>query len=43
MFVDRVQVKVEAGTGGSGQTSFRRRSTCPWAGPTAVMADAVAT
>jgi GTPase len=33
MFVDRVQVKVEAGTGGSGQTSFRREKYVPMGGP----------
>ncbi|MBY0489748.1 MAG: GTPase ObgE [Gemmatimonadaceae bacterium] len=33
MFVDRVLVKVEAGTGGSGQTSFRREKYVPLGGP----------
>ena len=33
MFVDRVIVKVEAGTGGSGQTSFRREKFYPMGGP----------
>lgn len=33
MFVDRVLVKVEAGTGGSGQTSFRREKYVPMGGP----------
>jgi GTP-binding protein len=33
MFVDRVFVKVEAGTGGSGQTSFRREKYVPMGGP----------
>ncbi len=33
MFVDRVIVKVEAGTGGSGQTSFRRERFTPMGGP----------
>ena len=33
MFVDRVVVKVEAGTGGSGQTSFRREKFYPMGGP----------
>ena len=33
MFVDRVIVKVEAGTGGSGQTSFRREKFTPMGGP----------
>ena len=33
MFVDRVLVKVEAGTGGSGQTSFRREKFAPMGGP----------
>jgi len=33
MFVDRVIVKVEAGTGGSGNTSFRREKFYPMGGP----------
>ena len=33
MFVDRALVKVEAGTGGSGQTSFRREKYVPMGGP----------
>ena len=33
MFVDRVMVKVEAGTGGSGCTSFRREHRVPMGGP----------
>ncbi len=33
MFVDRVVVKIEAGTGGSGQTSFRREKFYPMGGP----------
>jgi GTP-binding protein len=33
MFVDRVTVKVEAGTGGSGCTSFRREHRVPLGGP----------
>jgi GTPase len=33
MFIDRVVVKVEAGTGGSGQTSFRREKFVPMGGP----------
>ena len=33
MFVDRVVVKVEAGTGGSGQSSFRREKFYPMGGP----------
>ncbi len=33
MFVDRVIVKVEAGTGGSGNTSFRREFRVPMGGP----------
>ncbi|MFY7921288.1 MAG: GTPase ObgE [Gemmatimonas sp.] len=33
MFVDRVLVKVEAGTGGSGQTSFRREKYVAMGGP----------
>ena len=33
MFVDRVLVKVESGTGGSGQTSFRREKFAPMGGP----------
>jgi GTP-binding protein len=33
MFIDRVVVKVEAGTGGSGCTSFRREFRVPFGGP----------
>ena len=33
MFIDRVVVKVEAGTGGSGCTSFRREHRVPMGGP----------
>ena len=33
MFVDRVVVNVEAGTGGSGATSFRREHRVPMGGP----------
>ncbi len=33
MFVDRVLVKIEAGTGGSGQTSFRREKYVAMGGP----------
>ena len=33
MFIDRAVVKVEAGTGGSGQTSFRREKFVPMGGP----------
>ncbi|HVF38345.1 MAG TPA: GTPase ObgE [Gemmatimonadaceae bacterium] len=33
MFVDRVVVRVEAGTGGSGCTSFRREHRVPMGGP----------
>jgi len=33
MFVDRVLVRVEAGTGGSGQTSFSREKYVPMGGP----------
>jgi len=33
MFVDRVIVRVEAGTGGSGNTSFRREKFYPMGGP----------
>src|SRR6185436_2972756 len=33
MFVDRVVVKIEAGTGGSGCTSFRREFRVPLGGP----------
>lgn len=33
MFVDRVLVNVEAGTGGSGNTSFRREKYVPMGGP----------
>lgn len=33
MFVDRVVVRVQAGTGGSGQTSFRREKFVPMGGP----------
>ena len=33
MFIDRVIVRVEAGTGGSGATSFRREKYVPMGGP----------
>ncbi|HEX5581502.1 MAG TPA: GTPase ObgE [Gemmatimonadaceae bacterium] len=33
MFIDRVVVRVEAGTGGSGATSFRREKYVPLGGP----------
>lgn len=33
MFVDRVIVRIEAGTGGSGSTSFRREHRVPMGGP----------
>ena len=33
MFIDRVVVKVEAGTGGSGNSSFRREKFVPMGGP----------
>lgn len=33
MFIDRAVVKVEAGTGGSGATSFRREHRVPMGGP----------
>ena len=33
MFIDRVVVRVEAGTGGSGQSSFRREKFVPMGGP----------
>jgi GTP-binding protein len=33
MFIDRVTVKVKAGTGGSGATSFRREKYVPLGGP----------
>ena len=33
MFIDRVVVRVEAGTGGSGATSFRREYRAPMGGP----------
>ena len=33
MFIDRVTVKVEAGTGGNGVTSFRREKYIPMGGP----------
>src|SRR5688572_32382469 len=33
MFVDRVIVRIEAGTGGSGCTSFRREFRVPMGGP----------
>jgi GTP-binding protein len=33
MFIDRVVVRVEAGTGGSGATSFRREKYVPMGGP----------
>ena len=32
-FIDRVVIRVEAGTGGSGATSFRRESRVPMGGP----------
>src|SRR5687768_2661626 len=33
MFIDRVVVRVEAGTGGSGASSFRREKFAPMGGP----------
>src|SRR5687767_15180040 len=33
MFIDRVIVRVEAGTGGSGASSFRREKFIPMGGP----------
>ena len=33
MFIDRVVVRVKAGTGGSGATSFRREKFVPMGGP----------
>jgi GTP-binding protein len=33
MFIDRVVVRIEAGTGGSGQVSFRREKFVPMGGP----------
>src|SRR5688572_27225126 len=33
MFIDRVKIRVEAGTGGSGCTSFRREFRTPMGGP----------
>ena len=33
MFIDRVVVRIEAGTGGSGCTSFRREWRVPLGGP----------
>src|SRR5918997_7139057 len=33
MFIDRVVLRVEAGTGGSGCTSFRREHRVPMGGP----------
>ena len=33
MFIDRVQIRVEGGTGGSGCTSFRREWRTPMGGP----------
>lgn len=33
MFIDRVVVRVVAGTGGSGQVSFRREKFVPMGGP----------
>src|SRR6266540_1896402 len=33
MFIDRVKINVEAGTGGSGCTSFRREHRVPMGGP----------
>ena len=33
MFIDRVVVRVAAGTGGSGATSFRREKFVPMGGP----------
>ena len=39
-FIDRVQIHVEAGTGGSGATSFRREHRVPMGGPDGGMAAA---
>src|SRR5918998_5961166 len=33
MFIDRVTVRVDAGTGGSGASSFRREKFVPMGGP----------
>ena len=33
MFIDRVKIKVKAGTGGNGMTSFRREKYEPLGGP----------
>src|ERR1700710_3092415 len=33
MFIDRVKIRVEGGTGGSGATSFRREWRTPMGGP----------
>ena len=33
MFIDRVKIKVHAGTGGNGMASFRREKYVPLGGP----------
>lgn len=43
MFVDKVKIRIKAGSGGNGAVAFRRESMLPRAAPTEAMAGAAAT